>query len=182
MTPMIKPTSFTTTRNDIENLIGDVVCLQLRLDARRSEMERAIAEVRTTHTPDIDSMERELVEKRAHVHLWAEDNRESFRGKKSLDCHHGTIGFRSGPPRLERVEPDLSWSHIAHKLGRFGWGADYLRTPPPQPEVNKEAILADRHKLAAAKLEKAGLRIVQDEKFYITPRTRAVENLLQAAA
>lgn len=172
----------TLTRPDIENLIGDVVCLHLRLEARRSEMEREISEVRNRHTSDIDTLERELADKRARVHLWAEDNREIFRGKKSIECHHGTIGFRSGPPKLEKIKPDASWDLIADKLRRMTWGAAYIRSPKPQPEVNKEALLADRHKLDAEKLKKAGLRIAQDERFYIAPRIRAVENLLRAAA
>lgn len=170
------------TRTEMENLIGDVICLHLRLDARRSEMEREIAEVRQRHTADLDTLERELSDKRARVHLWAEDNRDVFRGKKSLDCHHGVIGFRSGPPKLERIKEQMSWEEIAEKLGRLSWGSTYLRTPPSQPEVNKEALLADRQKLNAAKLQKAGLRIVQEERFYIAPRTRVAENLLRAAA
>lgn len=171
-----------STRTELENLIGDVVCLSLRLDARRSEMEREITEIRNRHTADIDTIERELIHKRAAIHLWAEDNRTIFRGKKSLDCHHGTIGFRSGPPKLEKIKPTTTWDDIAQKLRTLHWGSDYLRTPNPQPEVNKEAILADRHKLDRTKLHKAGLRIVQDERFYIAPRTRIAENLLQAAA
>lgn len=178
----MNPTLDTLTRTELESLIGDVVCLHLRLDARRSEMEREIADVRNRHTTDLDTLERELAEKRARVHLWAEDNREIFRGKKSIECHHGTIGFRSGPPKLERIKPDTSWDLIAQKLRRLAWGAHYVRSPQPQPEVNKEALLADRHKLDNDKLKKAGLRIAQEERFYIAPRARAAENLLRAAA
>lgn len=172
----------TTTRTDLENLIGDVVCLSLRLDARRAEMEREIGEVRSRHAADIDAMERELVDKRARVHLWAEDNRNIFRGRKSLDCHHGVIGFRSGPPKLEKIKATATWDEIAQRLRRLSWGEDYVRSPLPQPEVNKEAILANRHKLDGGKLQRVGLRIVQDERFYIAPRVRTAENLLQAAA
>lgn len=170
------------TRPELENLIRDVVCLHLRLDARRSEMECEIADIRNRHSQDIDALERELVTKRAHIHLWAEDNREVFLGKKSIECHHGIIGFRSAPPRLEKIKNDTTWDHIAKKLRRFAWGSDYIRTPKPQAEVNKEAILANRHKLDDGKLQKAGLRIVQEERFYIAPRARVAENLLQAAA
>lgn len=172
----------TLTRPDLENLIGDVVCLHLRLEARRSEMEREITDVRNRHSADLDTLERELADKRARVHLWAEDNRDSFRGKKSIECHHGIIGFRSGPPKLEKIKADTSWELIAQKMRRFTWGAAYLRSPEPQPEVNKEALLADRHKLDTDKLKKVGLRIAQDERFYIAPRVRASENLLRAAA
>jgi phage host-nuclease inhibitor protein Gam len=179
---MSHPAEPTTTRIEIETLIADVVCLQLRLDARRSEMEQAISEIRSSFSGDIDALEKELVEKRAHVQLWADENREFFHGKKSLECHQATIGFRSGPPRLEKIQSNVPWNEVARKLGRFAWGNAYLRTPEPEPEVNREAILADRHKLLPAKLEKAGLRIVQDEKFYITPRMRMAENLLKAAA
>lgn len=171
-----------TTRSELETLIGDVVGLQLRLDARRTEMESEIAAIRERHTPDLDALERELIDKRVRVHLWADENRDFFRGKKSVECHHGTVGFRSGPPRLEKIKPATSWDFIAQKLRRLAWADGYIRSPKPQPEVNKEAILADRHKLPAEKLEKVGLRIVQDEKFYISPRARAAESLLQAAA
>lgn len=172
----------TTTRTELEALIGEVVCLQLKLDSTHAEMEREISRVRSLHQNEIDALELELVQKRARVQMWAEENREAFRSKKSLECHHGTIGFRSGPPRLEKIKTETPWQQIAQKLRRMAWGSHYVRTPKPDAEVNKEAILADRHKLPADKLIKAGLRIVQDEKFYITLRSRAVENLLQAAA
>jgi hypothetical protein len=35
--------------------------------------------------------------------------------------------------------------------------------------VNKEALLADRAELLAPELRKVGLKIVQEERFYITP-------------
>jgi hypothetical protein len=60
---------------------------------------------------------------------------------------------------------------IAQKLGEFGWGRRYLRQPAL--EVNKEALLADRAELSPAELRQAGLKIVQEERFFIAPHREA---------
>jgi hypothetical protein len=57
------------------------------------------------------------------------------------------------------------------KLGETAWGRRYLRVPAP--EVDKAAILADRAQLPADELRLAGIKIVQQEHFFITPRGQA---------
>ena len=68
---------------------------------------------------------------------------------------------------MDRASRKWTWGAIAQKLGEVAWGRRYLRTPAP--EVNKEALLADRTEHSPAELRAVGLKIVQDERFYITP-------------
>ncbi len=58
---------------------------------------------------------------------------------------------------------------MALKLADLSWGKRYLRVPAP--EVNKEALLADRAELSPAELRQAGLRIAREERFFITPHS-----------
>src|SRR5277367_3363915 len=84
-----------------------------------------------------------------------------------MTCTHAVIGFRVSPPRIDRASRKWTWAEVAVKLSELAWGRRYLRTPAP--EVNKEALLADRAELSTAELKQAGIKIVQDERFYITP-------------
>ena len=88
-------------------------------------------------------------------------------GRQSLALTHAVIGFRVSPHRVDRASRKWTWGAIAHKLGELAWGRRYLRQPAL--EVNKEALLADRAELSPVELRTAGLKIVQEERFYIAP-------------
>jgi hypothetical protein len=52
----------------------------------------------------------------------------------------------------------------------------------PEPEVNKEKLLADRARLKPEQLQEAGLRIEQDENFFIRPRSDVISQSAKVAA
>jgi len=98
---------------------------------------------------------------------WARGNPGAFAADRSLACAHATIGFRAAPPRIERASRRWTWSRIAQTLAGLAWGGRYLRVPAP--EVDKEALLADLAGLSPLELRNAGIKIVQGERFFITP-------------
>jgi len=90
-----------------------------------------------------------------------------------------TVGFELTPPRVERLNAKDTFAKIGLRLENLDWAAAYVRYP--DPEVNKERILADRARLKPEQLQAAGLKIDQDENFFIRPNPTFAETVREAA-
>ena len=108
---------------------------------------------------------------------------ELFQKKKSLDMSHGTIGFRTGTPKLKTLK-GFTWASALQLVKRFL--PSYVRQTE---EIAKDKLLADRdieleplplHDLSPAEvsssagvrsmrsvLSECGIEVVQDETFYV---------------
>src|SRR5262249_51832544 len=119
--------------------------------------------------------------KEAGVFVYCQKQRaELFPEKKSLDFLLASVGFETTPPRVDKVNSKDTFGKIGLRLESLNWGAAYVRYP--DPEVNKEKILADRTRLKPEQLEEAGLRIEQDENFFIRPKSDVVDQSAKVAA
>jgi hypothetical protein len=161
-----------TSRHELDAVVENIVQLQLNRAEieREQEQEQEIASVRQKFRAPLAEIERYLTLETSWVETWAHQHPEAFRDRQSLALTHASIGFRISPHRVDRASRKWTWGAIAQKLGEFGWGR-YLRQPAL--EVNKEALLADRAELSPAELRQAGLKIVQEERFYIAPHREA---------
>jgi phage host-nuclease inhibitor protein Gam len=170
MTPISHPSQPASptieNRQQLDSVVENIVQLQLN----RAELERAqdqeIATIRQRFRGPLAEMDRYLLLESTWVETWARSNPDAFVDKRCLACTHATIGFRITPPKVERASRKWTWAEISSKLSDLAWGRRYLRQPAP--EVNKEALLADRAELAPAELRKVGLKIVQEERFFIS--------------
>lgn len=108
---------------------------------------------------------------------------ELFQKKKSLDMSHGTIGFRTGTPKLKTLK-GFTWASALQLVKRFL--PSYVRQTE---EIAKDKLLADRdieleplplHDLSPAEasssagvrsmrsvMSECGIEVVQDETFYV---------------
>jgi phage host-nuclease inhibitor protein Gam len=163
--PAIAPTI--QSRHELDAVVENIVQLQLHRAELEHAQEQEIADVRQKYRAQLAELERYLMLESSWVESWARGNPSSFVGRQTLALTHAVIGFRIFPHRVDRASRKWTWSEIAQKLGEFGWGRRYLRQPAL--EVNKEALLADRAELSPAELKQAGLKIVQEERFYISP-------------
>jgi len=158
-------------RRQLDAVVENIVQLRLERIELLCAQEQEIAAVRQKYRAPLAEVERYLLLETSWAETWARDNPAAFAEKRSLDGPHATIGFRTTPPQVERASRKWTWTAAALKLAETAWGRRYLRTPAP--EVNKEAILADRATLSAEELRQAGLKILQGERFYIEPHGQA---------
>ena len=157
------------TRQQLDAVLENIAHLQRERDELYLAQEKEIAAVRQSYRTPLAEMEHYLDLETSWAEAWAQGNPGAFAADRSLACAHATIGFRATPPRIERASRRWTWSRIARTLAGLAWGQRYLRVP--EPEVDKEALLADLARLSPVELRNAGMQIVQGERFFITPHS-----------
>jgi phage host-nuclease inhibitor protein Gam len=106
-------------------------------------------------------------EKTDALRAYAEANPGSFpKGRKSITLTSGTIGFRTGTPKLALLSRAFNWDSVLQILRNLG-NAAWIRT---KEEVNKEQILADHSAgISSDTLKRYGLKVTQEETFFAEP-------------
>lgn len=110
-----------------------------------------------------------------------ENQAELFTKKKSLDMAHGTIGFRTGTPKLKTLKK-FTWASALLLAKKF-LPDEYIRHTE---ELAKDRLLADRdlkevpivnpfdgseRKVTMKEaMAECGIEVVQDETFYVEPK------------
>jgi len=97
-----------------------------------------------------------------------ENKDELFAKRKSIESVHGTIGFRTGTPKLKTLK-GFTWGAVTNLLKEFL--PSYVRI---SEEPAKDKLLADREdEEVAALFPKVGISVTQDETFYVEPKKEA---------
>ena len=110
-----------------------------------------------------------------------ENQAELFVKKKSLDMAHGTIGFRTGTPKLKTLK-GFTWASALQLAKKF-LPVTYIRQ---SEDIAKDKLLADREleevdvydtptgDPRTVKMREAmavcGIQVVQEETFYVEPK------------
>lgn len=131
------------------------------------EMNKKITAIKEKYENSINELQDARDEAMDVVHAFAIDHPELFTERKSVEWTHGSFGFRTGTPKL-KPRKGFTWASILELVKRLQ--PKYLRTVE---EVNREAIIADREKLAD-KIKDIGAEVVQDETFFIKPNLHEV--------
>lgn len=99
------------------------------------------------------------------LRVWAESFPEEFpKGRKSLELVSGTLGFRTGTPKLALLSRAWTWEKVTEAVQR--WLPNFIRE---KPEVDKENILNQREELEPL-LARCGVKVLQGESFFIEPK------------
>lgn len=158
------------TREEMEEVVRTINELTQIRDSLTVEMDAELTEVREQYAGKMFSAQTNLDKIMGFAKEWAEANKESFGDRKSIEMAHGVVGFRTGTPKLKPLA-GMTWEKIKARLLNFGKG--YTRTTV---EVDKEAILADREALKAEGLQALGVKVAQDESFYVEPKRESIES------
>lgn len=82
---------------------------------------------------------------------------------------HGTIGFRTGTPKLKTLK-GFTWASALTLVKEFLPG--YIRQAE---EIAKDKLLADRdYKNMPEQMAKCGIQVAQDEIFFVEPKREEV--------
>lgn len=165
-----------TTREEMEALVGDIARLKTFQQQTTAAMDQRITEVRAEYEQQLGDAERDLAPMVESVRLWAEANPEAFGKHKSLDLLHGVIGWRVGMPTLKTLS-GWTWDRVLERLKSLTTYSGFVRT---KEEVDKASILAQRETLLPEDLRQMGVRVVQDESFFVEPKLTEVETKIAA--
>ncbi len=173
----------TTIKNGTElvEAMDDIRAWTIERNRLAAIKEAALKAIDDAHAPAIDEYDKKLAARTEQIRAWAEANAEAFDGKRSIETLHGTLGWRMGQWQCAKLS---GWIWQAGKKTKAGakivldalkrnFGARYVRK---KEEVDADALIADRATLTAEQLSGCGVRIFQQEGFYVDPKVEEIEN------
>lgn len=166
------------TRFEAEAAVREICELKNAYQMALAEMNAAVTEAKKTFEDKFAPVEKRILEKSALVQDWAEANPSEFNGAKSLDMVHGLVGWRTGQPQLKTLS-GWTWDRVLDVIQKLPKLASYVRT---SPTINKQQLLADRDQLGAEGLRAIGVKVIQEEGFFIEPKLEQTENRITANA
>lgn len=166
------------TREAADNAFATFAKADASINKINATLELTIAKIREKYQTELTALTQERDLAFETLQAFAIENQaELFSKKKSLDMAHGTIGFRTGNPKLKTLK-GFTWSSALELVRRMM--PTYIRE---KVEIDKEKLLADRDsdsvvvntadQPAVSMLEAmkgCGLEVVQDETFYVEPK------------
>lgn len=153
-----------------------------KADAERAkiqaEIELKCAQIREKHQDRLSQLQSTQDEAFDTLQAYATENQdELFSKKKSLEMVHGTIGFRTGTPKLKTLK-GFTWASALTLVKRLL--PDYVRT---SEEIAKDRLLAERDTqvvkpgdplgpgvILREVMVDCGITVTQDETFFVEPK------------
>jgi phage host-nuclease inhibitor protein Gam len=160
------------TREELERAMGEYAAATLALEACRVEMEDNLRRIRDEYEQELAGLKLAAEAPFKQLELWARRHPEAFEGRKSLELTHGTIGYRTGMPRVT-LKRGTDENALCGLLEAHG----YARAVRVAKELDKEEIIrcarseseAEKH-FAEGLASEFGLKVSQTERFYAEAR------------
>ena len=131
-----------------------------------ADIELQCVKIREKYADKIAELEGQKAAAFDTLQAYASENKgDLFTKKKSLDMVHGTIGFRTGTPKLKTLK-GFTWASALQLVREFL--PSYIRTTE---EITKDKLLADRDVDGMCdNMSRCGIQVVQDETFFVEPK------------
>ncbi len=173
MSSRLKAIASLTTRPQFDATVDEICKLQLDREQRVTLRDRLLLEIQEEHNPEIEAISQDINAKLVLCEKYATTHRETLFGKlKSAASSLGIFGFRTGNPKLSLLNRKWKWTDVLNALKATGQ-IELIRT---KEEPDKDAL----KKLADTELAAVGLKIDQDEVFFIEPNRQNPERIQQA--
>lgn len=161
-----KPMHIGISKEEYERSMAEYAAAEAREKSIKAKMEAEMNKVRAKYAEQLEDL---AAAKEVHfnvVEQYACEHRaELFADKKKVEGMYGTIGFRTGSPKLKLLA-GFSWPDVTERCREFL--PDYIKT---SYDLAKSKLLADRSKEeVASQFEKVGVQVVQEETFYLDPK------------
>lgn len=153
-------------RDDLEGVFGEYAAAVIERDALKAAMEERIRVIRTEYEAQFARIGEAADALLEDIEAWAAGHPEMFAEKKSMEMLHGTIGFRTGTPRVA-LPRGADEGELAIEMSEAGL-VQYVRT---HLELDKQRIIADCTRDEdgdenAAVLAAYGVKVKQSERFF----------------
>ena len=168
------------TSEQMEQAFADYAKADARQQKITAEMDIQMAKIRKKWQGELTKLAETKDNAFEILQAYALENRdELFSKRKSLETTHGTLGFRTGTPKLKTLK-GFTWASVLTLVKKFL--PSYVRTVE---EVNKERLLTDReisvmlgsndpnnlgYRPLKEQMKECGIRVVQEETFFVEPK------------
>ncbi len=165
------------SRLEFERCVDEIAQLETRRRSIKAERDASVQVVQEGYNQHhLAPVEAELKAKVALAEEYALDHRDALLpGKlKSAETPLARWGFRTGTPALKLLKT-WTWEKVLAAIERLGLD-EYVRR---NPEVDKATILADAKNglLPDGEIAMLGIKVVQEETFFIEPKTESGETV-----
>jgi len=165
MSSRLKSTTIIETRSHFDVTVDEICKLQLDREQIVIYRDRLLAAVMEKHNPLIEKIGQEISSKLLMCEKYAMTHRESLFGKlKSAASSLGIFGFRTGNPKLVLLNRKWTWNSVLSAIKGQGDERAFLIRRKEEPDKDALKNLTDME------LTALGLRIDQDESFFIEPK------------
>lgn len=147
---------------DAEAAMASVAAINSKLKVIEGRMEQEKQKIDEKYRQDIERLTDDKKEPLEVLEVFAKSDAKNWTNK-SYDLTHGTIGFRTNPPKLEKKK-GFTWDGITELLLKHL--PQFVRV---KSEPDKEAIIAMRDDgVFMDQMEKnCFVTVVQDETFWV---------------
>lgn len=163
-----KELKFLSSRTEAEQTVATVAALTNKQRIITAQMDKRLLEIKADYEGEIGALETQIAEGTEQLQQWALENPDAFGKKKSIAFLAGTIGFRTGTPKLVLMR-GWNWKKALEAVQIHL--PNFIRQAP---EIDKEGILAQREELSPA-LPLVGMKADQGESFFIEPNLTDAE-------
>jgi phage host-nuclease inhibitor protein Gam len=151
------------SKEELAVAVAEIARLSVEANILRATLDERILDIKDDMIPRIEEAQKALKAHVAAAKVWAIANKDEFGPGKSIRLGLGTVGFRTGMPKLAFLKGWTVEKVIAAVLSRFP-RRGYVRTVE---ELDKAALIADRDKLTACDCDNIGVEIGQEETFFV---------------
>lgn len=159
-----KKTIINPTRQQAEEAMQELAKSNSHLKRLEAKMELEKQRIDDKYKDEVVKLQEEKQQHIEVLEVWAKKDAPNWDGK-SFDLLAGTIGFRTGTPKVEK-DKKFTWPAITELLQQYFPGLVRTKTEP-----DKEQIIAMRDdELFVDVAKKCHITVVQDETFFVTPK------------
>lgn len=153
----------------LESAITDLAFYQTEISKKEALLNLKITKLKEVFEQDTADQRVKISDLEKEIEAFCKANADEFKKKKSLEFPNGIVGFRTATPKISTLNRKYTFKTALELVKRIFPGS-YVRQ---KEELDKESMLADygQKKLDDTKLAAVGLRIEQDENFYIELKT-----------
>lgn len=170
--------SLVINRDDADLMVNDLALIIARQRQTISDRDSEILAITEKYAPKLAFYEQSIKARTEALEAWASVNPNEFpKNRKSIQFASGSIGYRTGTPKLSLISRAFNWEKALDLLKSIPLWRNYVRI---KEEVDKEALLA-AHSQAEDKpafemsLRGFGLKVTQSESFYMDPLLTKME-------
>lgn len=159
------------TRELAEQAMSSFAQAANRVSTIEAKMNKELQEIRDKYVDDLNDQNDLKDEQIEILETYAYEQKDQWGKKKSAELLHGTIGFRTGTPKVKFDKGFNSKSVTAILEENY---PTYVRKVV---EMDKEKLIANREEEDfPAICKKAHIQVVQDETFFVESKAEVLQN------